>query len=65
MDFNAHRTSIEGSVKPSKDILNKLGIDDIYKALANTLECMNISNPSSAAATSHLHYNAYNLKDRV
>lgn len=44
--------SIEGSIKLSNDILNKLDIEDIYKAFVNTLEYMNIPIPSSAAATS-------------
>ena len=39
-------------MKPSKDILNKLGIEDIHKALANTLEPMNISGPPSMATSS-------------
>ena len=52
VNSNAHRMSIEVSMKPSKDNLNKLNIEDIYKAFANTLEYMNISIPSSAATTS-------------
>lgn len=51
VDFNAHRRSIEGSMKPSKDILNKLGIGDIHKALANTLETMNISGTPPATVS--------------
>jgi hypothetical protein len=38
VNSNAHRMSIEVSMKPSKDNLNKLNIEDIYKAFANTLD---------------------------
>lgn len=52
VNSNAHHMSIEGSIKLSNDILNKLDIEDIYKAFVNTVEYMNIPIPSSVAATS-------------
>ena len=52
IDFNAHRRSIEGSEKPSKEILEKLGVGDFNKALANTIETFTVSHISDNGPTS-------------
>lgn len=52
VDPNAHRMSIERSMKMSMDILNKLSIGDIHKILVNTLESINIFSPPPPVASS-------------
>lgn len=51
IDFNAHRRSLAGSEKPSTDILAKLGIGDIHKAIASTLETIHISTEEDKTKT--------------